>query len=312
VGGDLTPGCYEPPFMVVISLPLASFTVGTSVRSGSVSLSRTMCVSVSVLLLVQSAVARAQDRAAPPQARDTSAQGYAPAQPAPAAAPAPAPAAAPAAPNAATPVAASAAAGIGAQLGFVDVLPTRSPERIKSLMDNAVALEREAGIDLANAQSEKMKTKALIDSKKQEISIIDSKRKTAEKSKQEGEKIAFEAEKKDAELQKTFLERRANLHDAEIERAKALQKMATASTRALQLEQELGLRRADRTKASAADPAGARRQDAVIAELEGRGLEAKRLQAEAEKTVADKDVDLARRRIELHKAQTSASSSGSR
>jgi hypothetical protein len=44
----------------------------------------------------------------------------------------------------------------------------------------------------------------------------------------------------------------------------------------------------------------------VIVELEGRGLEAKRLQAQAEKEVADKDVDLARRRIELHKAQTSA------
>jgi hypothetical protein len=282
-----------------------------------VSLFRTMCVSVSVLLLVQPAVARAQDRAASPQARDTSAQGYTPPQAAPAAAPAPAPAAAapaaaPAAPTAATPAAASAAAGIGAQLGFVDVLPTRSPERIKALMDNAVALEREAGVDLANAQSEKMKTKALIESKKQEISSIDSKRKAAEKSKQEGEKIAFEAEKKDAEMQKTFLERRANLHDAEIERAKALQKMATASTRALQLEQELGLRRADRARASAADPAGARRQDAVIVELEGRGLEAKRLQAEAEKNVADKDVDLARRRIDLHKAQTSASGSAGR
>jgi hypothetical protein len=168
-----------------------------------------------------------------------------------------------------------------------------------------VALEREAGIDLANAQSEKGKTKALIESKKGEISAIDSKRKAAEKSKQEAEKIAFEAEKKDAERQKAFLERRADLHDAEIERAKALQKMAAASTRALQLEQELGSRRAARSTSSG-DPAGARRQDAVIVELEGRGLEAKRQQAEAEKGVADKDVDLARRRIELHKAQTSA------
>jgi G3E family GTPase len=212
-----------------------------------------------------------------------------------------------AAPAAATPApaSASAAASIGAQLGFVDVLPTRSPDRIKALMDNAVALEREAGIDLANAQSEKGKTKALIESKKGEISAIDSKRKAAEKAKQEAEKIAFEAEKKDAERQKAFLERRSDLHDAEIERAKALQKMAAASTRALQLEQELGSRRAARGTSSG-DPAGARRQDAVIVELEGRGLEAKRQQAEAEKGVADKDVDLARRRIELHKAQTSA------
>ena len=81
--------------------------------------------------------------------------------------------------------------------------------------------------------------------------------------------------------------------------------MATAATRALQLEQELGSRRAARGGTSG-DPAGTRRQDVVIVELEGRGLEAKRLQAQAEKEVADKDVDLARRRIELHKAQTSA------
>jgi hypothetical protein len=193
----------------------------------------------------------------------------------------------------------------------VDVLPTRSPERIKALMDNAVVLEREAGVDLANAQSEKAKTKALVEAKKQEISTIDSKRKAAEKSKQEAEKVAFEAEKKDAERHKAFLERRADLHDAEMERAKALQKMAAATTLALQLEQELGSRRAARG-AAGSDPAAARRQDAVIVELEGRGLEARRQMAEAEKAVADKDVDLARRRIELHKAQTTAAGTASR
>jgi hypothetical protein len=216
-----------------------------------------------------------------------------------------APAAAAAAPSAA------AAADIGAQLGFVDVLPTRPPERIKALMEGAIALERDAGLDLANAQSEKVKTKALIESKKSEISVIDGKRKAAEKSKQEAEKVAFEAEKKDAERQKAFLEKRADLHDAEIERAKALQKMAAATTRALQMEQELGSRRAARGS-TAGDPAGARRQDAVIVELEGRTLEAKRQQAEAQKSVADKDVDLARRRLELHKAQTTAAGTATR
>ena len=50
--------------------------------------------------------------------------------------------------------------------------------------------------------SEKEKTKGLVASKKREISTIDGKRKEAEKSKQEGEKVALEAEKKDAERQR--------------------------------------------------------------------------------------------------------------
>jgi hypothetical protein len=267
------------------------------------SLRRAIALSLGAFLLAKPPAVNAQEPS-PPQPQNEAAQGYvAPAEAAPA--PAPAPAAAPAAPAAVSAPPVSAAADIGAQLGFVDVLPNRPPERIKALMENAVVLEREAGVDLANAQSEKVKTKALIEAKKAEISTIDGKRKAADKSKQEAEKVAFEAEKKDAERHKAFLERRADLHDAEIERAKALQKMATAATRALQLEQELGSRRAARGS-TAGDPAGTRRQDAVIVELEGRGLEAKRLQAQAEKEVADKDVDLARRRIELHKAQTSA------
>ena len=58
--------------------------------------------------------------------------------------------------------------------------------------------------------------------------------------------------------------------------------------------------------AESLNPTATRRQDAVILELEARALDAKRLQAEAEKQVADKDVDLARRRIELNKAQVTA------
>jgi hypothetical protein len=154
--------------------------------------------------------------------------------------------------------------------------------------------------------SAKEKTKGLMTSKKQEISTIDGKRKVAEKNKQEGEKIALEAEKKDAERQKAFLERRLDLHEAEIDRAKAVQKMAAAMTRALQLEHELAVRRAGRAQTAGVDPTATRRQDSVILELEARALDAKRVQAEAEKQVADKDVDLARRRIDLNKAQVAA------
>lgn len=256
-------------------------------------------VVVGTLLLARAAGLSAQETTTTRQAADTSARGYVP-SPAPAAAPAPAPRpAAPVAP-------ANPRAAIGAQLGFIDVLPTRSPDRIRTLLQDAAALERDAGIEAVNAQADKEKTKGLMASSKQEISTIDSKRKVAEKNKQEGEKVALQAEKKDAERRKLFLERRLDLHEAEIDRAKAVQQLAGAMTAALQLEEQLAARRAGRAQTAASDPAGARRHDAVIVELEGKGLEAKRKQAEAEKRVADKDLDLARRRLELHKAQIAA------
>jgi chromosome segregation ATPase len=274
----------------------------------------TIALVVGMLLSGRVVSARAQDTTAARPDRDTP-QGYAPppeptqAPPA-ASAPVAAPAAAATVPAAAPVAPASSRAAIGAQLGFVDVLPTRSSERIQALLDNAVALRRDGVTELANAQAEREKTKGLVASSKQEISSIDSKRKVAEKNKEEGEKVALQAEKKDAERRKQFLERRLDLHEAEIDRAKAIQKLATTMTSALQMEQQLAVRRAERAHTAASDPAGARRQDAVIVELEGKGLEAKRMQAEAEKQVADKDVDLAKRRLELHKAQISAAGPG--
>lgn len=266
---------------------------------------------VVALLIGRALSASAQDTTAAPPASEAP-QGYAP-QPAqaPAATPAPAPAPTPAAAPAAAPVApASSRAAIGAQLGFVDVLPTRTPDRIQALLDNAAALGRDGQMELVNAQAEREKTKGMLAASKQEISSIDSKRKVAEKNKEEGEKVALQAEKKDAERHKQFLERRLDLHEAEIDRAKAIQKLAVTMTSALQMEQQLATRRAGRAQTSASDPAGAQRQDVVIIELEGKGLEAKRQQAEAEKQVADKDVDLAKRRLELHKAQISAAGPG--
>ena len=270
---------------------------------------RMLSLVVGAMLAGRLAGLSAQETTAAPQAADTTVQGYVPdartevpeATVAPAAAPAPAPAAAPAAP-----VALTGRAAIGAQLGFIDVLPARSPERLRGLLDDATALERESGLDLADALAEKEKVKGMINSAKQEVSSIDSKRKVADKNKDEAGKVALEAEKKDAERRKQFLERRLSLHESEIDRAKAAQKVAGTMTRALQLELELASRRNDRRQTAGYDPAATRRHDAVILELEGRGLEAKRTQAEAEKQLADKDVDIAKRRLELHKAQVAA------
>ena len=68
----------------------------------------------------------------------------------------------------------------------------------------------------------------------------------AEKTKNEGEKVALTAEKKDAERQKSFLERRSALHGAELDRAKAAKKLAESTQRMLDMEQQLNSRRSDR------------------------------------------------------------------
>lgn len=239
-----------------------------------------------------------QPTVAPPiadsAAQDTQARGYAPE---PAAAPAPAAPAPAAAPVAARP-------SVGAALGFVEVLPPRSADRIRTELADAKAEQREAQAELSQAEQQRERTKAMLEVKKQEISTIDARRKLAEKNKDEAEKVALDVDKKDAERQKQFLERRASLYASEVDRGKAAIKVAKSSQRALEIEQQLNQRRNDRAGAADADPRAAARQDMVIREMEVKVLEAQRDRAAAEKDLADKDLDITRRRLELHRAQS--------
>lgn len=267
----------------------------------------------------------------PAQAPDTSAKGYAPAAPAPAPppaaapaanapaptpppAPAPAPAAAPApAPAAAAApapaAAAPAAAGrtVAEALGFIDVLPARSPDRIRSELEAARSAEREADARILEASTQRSETKAKVDVKKQEGSTVDARIKLADKQKQEGEKASLEAEKKVTERQKQFLERRVALHDAELDRAKAAKRLAQADQRALDMELQLATRRSERAQVAGVDAAATLRQDEVIRELERKTLEAQRQRADASKDVASRDQDIAKRRLDLYQAQVAAS-----
>jgi hypothetical protein len=246
----------------------------------------------------------------PVQAPDTG-QGYAPAAP-PAQAPAavpyvpPANAAAPApAPTANTTVTQAAGGRTLAQtLGFIDVIPVRSADRIRTEIEAAKAASREADARITESSSQQGQTKAMVDVKKQELSTVNARIKLAEKQKAETDKITLEAEKKVAERQKQFLERRQALHGAELDRAKAGKKLASAQQKALELELELSQRHADR--AAVSDPTVALRSDQVIRELERKTLEAQRQQADAAKDVASRDEDIAKRRLDLYQAQMAA------
>lgn len=244
--------------------------------------------------------------AAAPQGTDT-VQGYAPA-PTPTPVAAPAPAAAAPAPAAAAP-APAARQTVAQALGFIEVIPARDPERIQRQLDLARSTLREAEANLAAATEMRARTKGMIEVKKQEISTIDARIKLADKSKQETDKITLGAEKKVNERQKTFLERREALHAAEVEEAKGAKKLSEATTKSLELEQQLSQRRLARTQTAAGDQTTILSQDEVIREFERKTLEAQRQQAQAQKDLASKAEDIAKRRLELYHAQAAASGS---
>lgn len=236
---------------------------------------------------------------------------------APAAAPAPAAAAAPAATPAAAPapaavappaVAASATAGktVGEALGFVDVIPVRSADRIRAELEVAKATEREADARISETSSQRAQTKALAEVKKQESNTVGARIKAADKEKNEAEKTANEAERKVIDTQRQFLQRREDLHAAEYDQAKAMKKFAVTSQRALQMELELAARRDGRARV-AGDPTAVVREDAVVRELERKTLEAQRERADAAKDVASRAQDIAKRRLDLYQAQVAAS-----
>ena len=273
------------------------------------------------LLLGRLSVSAAQDTAAAPAqaTQDSAPQGYAPAEPAPVAAPAaeptPAPAAAPApaaqpapVPAVATPAPSTANSRAAAlsSLGFVELLSPRPPERIQRAIEQAGIDQREAEAEYSEQQGLESQVKAMVNVKKQEVSTLDAQRKLAEKSKQEAEVASFEAEKKDAERHKQFLERRVSLHEAEKDAARARKNLAESTQKALELELQLANRRADRDRTASTDAAATMRHENVMRDLERKVLEAQRVQAEREKQVADKHQDIAKRRLELYQAQGAA------
>ncbi|MBA3522667.1 MAG: hypothetical protein H0T90_09225 [Gemmatimonadales bacterium] len=254
--------------------------------------SRAISLLIGALLLGRLGVSGAQEPAPPPVAPPSGESVQAvPAEPAPAVR---------------QPGAAPTGTSIGAALGFIEVLPFRGRDRIQPELEAARHAIREAEADERQANELRGQTKAMVEVRKREISTIDARKKLAEKNKQEAEQVAFEAEKKVVETQKTFLERREALHRAELDAAKASKKLGQSTVRALELEMELSNRRSARSNAPGSAVVTLR-QDNVIREMERRVLEAQRSQADAAKDLAGKDQDIARRRMELFRAQLAAS-----
>ena len=249
---------------------------------------------VGALLLRPLAVVAAQDTS------DT-VQGYAPAEAPPA--PETAAAAAPVAAAASATNPAANQANALSSLGFVEILIPRPPGRLQREIEETKLDMMEADSEIKQRQGLEDQVKAMAEVKKQEISTLDAQRKLAEKAKNEAQVASFEAEKRDAERHKQFLDKQVLLHQAEKETAKARKSLAEATQKALELELQLTNRRGER---SSGDAAVATRNDNVIRDLERKTLEAQRLQADREKQVAERHQDIAKRRLELYQAQAAA------
>jgi hypothetical protein len=249
---------------------------------------------VGALLLRPLAVVAAQDTS------DT-VQGYAPAESPPA--PETAAAAAPVAAAASATNPAANQANALSSLGFVEILIPRPAGRLQREIEETKLDMMEADSEIKQRQGLEDQVKAMAEVKKQEISTLDAQRKLAEKAKNDAEVASFEAEKRDAERHKQFLDKQVSLHQAETETAKARKSLAEATRKALELELQLTNRRGER---SSGDAAVTMRNDNVIRDLERKTLEAQRLQADREKQVAERHQDIAKRRLELYQAQAAA------
>jgi len=249
---------------------------------------------VGALLLRPLAVVAAQDTS------DT-VQGYAPAESPPT--PETAAAAAPGAAAASATNPAANQANALSSLGFVEILIPRPAGRLQREIEETKLDMMEADSEIKQRQGLEDQVKAMAEVKKQEISTLDAQRKLAEKAKNDAEVASFEAEKRDAERHKQFLDKQVSLHQAETETAKARKSLAEATRKALELELQLTNRRGER---SSGDAAVATRNDNVILDLERKTLEAQRLQADREKQVAERHQDIAKRRLELYQAQAAA------
>jgi len=204
-----------------------------------------------------------------------------------------------------TPAQRAASTPKGASTGFdsfILLVPPRDTVTLRKSLRAAV--EAETLADKRRDQAETMRLGALsrIESKKVEIGRLKERINVARKENREADRLGMEAERKAAEREIDLLKRRGELRQAETELEIARADLAGLTAKALQLELQLAVRRSGRLRAPVGGAGGAS-QDRVIAELEKQTLEAQRMQAASSIGVADREMTVIDRRLELLDAQ---------
>jgi hypothetical protein len=185
---------------------------------------------------------------------------------------------------------------------FILLVPPRDTIAIKKSLRAALEAEQSAGTRRDQTEIMRLGAMSRIEAKKVEISRLKERINVAKKENREADRLGMEAERKAAEREIELLKRRAELRQAEIDFEIKRAELASLTAQALQLELQLAVRRTGRLRAPVGGAGGAS-QDRVIAELEKQTLEAQRAQAASSIQVADQEITVIDRRLELLDAQ---------
>jgi hypothetical protein len=185
---------------------------------------------------------------------------------------------------------------------FIMLVPPRDSISIKKQLRTAIEAEATAETRRQQAETMRLGARARIESKKVEIVRIKDRINVAKKENREADRVGLEAERKAAEREIDLLAVREELRQAEIELEAERAELAGLTKKALELELQLAIRRVGRLRTRVGGTGGASK-DRVIGELEKQTLEAQRAQAASSIKVADREIHVLDRRLELLEAQ---------
>jgi hypothetical protein len=185
---------------------------------------------------------------------------------------------------------------------FIMLVAPRDTNTIKKLVRDS---EREiASAEKSRQQAETMRLGATsrIEFKKVAIVRLKERIALAKKEGREADRVGLEAERKAAEKEIDLLKRREELREAEATLETKRSELASLTKQALELELQLARRRASRRRGTLG-AAGAASLERVIGELEKQTLDAQRAQSASSAEVADQEIQVIDRRLDLLDAQ---------
>lgn len=199
-------------------------------------------------------------------------------------------------------LAAQTATSAGGFDSFIMLVPPRDTNAIKKQLRASIEAGGTAETRRQQAETMRLGARGRIEAKKVEIDRIKERISLARKENREADRLGLDAERKAAELEIRLMERREELRRSEIDLEIKRAELAGFSQKALELELQLATRRAGRMRKPGGGAAGAS-LDRVIGELEKQTLEAQRAQAASSIDVADREIVVIDRRLELLDAQ---------
>jgi hypothetical protein len=185
---------------------------------------------------------------------------------------------------------------------FLMLVAPRDTIAIKRQIRSAVEAKGQAESRREQAETMRLGARGRIEAKKVEMVRIKERIALAKKENREADRLGLEAERKAAEREKGLFEVREELRQAEIELETSRSEFAGLSQKALELELQLAVRRAGRSRTPIGGAGGAS-LDRVIGELEKQTLEAQRAQSLYSTEVAEREIRVIDSRLELLDAQ---------